>query len=175
MSVPTEFSIDSNTDLAIAHTRIKELSNEVDQLKASCAYAEERIATLIEVRDSWRKQYQEFSIFWAGVNDEMIRQAEQRGWCSDFDSILEELARSAPHHVEIQHREREVDMEITVNYNSSATRTITVKVQGRDDDAYNEAANRWIEDNGFDPADGSWVESGYGASIDEVVVNDVSE
>lgn len=175
MSVPTEFSIDSNTDLAIAQTRIKELSNEVDQLKASCAYAEERIATLIEARDGWAKQYREFENFWAGVNGEMIEQAERRGWCAEFDSILEELARSAPHHITIQRRQREVEMEITVNYTSSATRTIIVMVRGNDDDAYNEAANDWIESHDFDPADGSWVESGYGPSIDEVVVNDVSE
>lgn len=175
MSVPTEFSIDSNTDLTIAHTRIAELSNEVDQLKGSITYAEERIATLIEARDVWAKQYREFKNFWAGVNGEMIEQAERRGWCAEFDTILEELARSAPHHITVERRQREVEMEITVNYTSSATRTIIVMVRGNDDDAYNEAANEWVESNDFDPTDGCWVQSGYGPSIDEVVVNDVSE
>lgn len=175
MSVPTEFSIDSNTDLTIAHTRITELSAEVERLKASCAYAEERIASLTQVRDTWRQRYEEFTTFWAGVNGEMIEQAQRRGWCSDFDAILVELARQAPDHITIQHRVREVEMDISVRYSSTATRTILVEVQGHRNEDFEAAAERWIEENDFDPTDGEWQTSAYSTHIDEVAVDDVSE
>ena len=98
------------------------------------------------------------------LSNELITQANDRGWCEVYDQIVANL-NSDMHHVQITPRVQEYEVELEVRATIVFTRTIEVRATDEDDALdrarnnmgdyvmLDEAADAALSNNGWDDVD----------------------
>ena len=94
-----------------------------------------RINTLTHSRDTAMKI----------IGDRLIEEAESRGWCAEFDEIIEEVNAELPSGWELPTRKREYEVQVTVT--GKITTTTTVTVEASSEQAARDMVNEDTEDH----------------------------
>lgn len=105
------------------------------------------------------------------IGERLMQEADKRGWCSEYDSFVDDINGELPHGFELPVREREYEVRwtqtVTVNVDMTATFTAS------DEDEAISMARDWCD--GIDTSaivqsvrDGNWEEDYDGASDFEV-------
>jgi hypothetical protein len=70
--------------------------------------------------DKYRTQhYEDIAV----IRDRLVAEAENRGWCSEFDDIIEEVNQKL--HVEMERRESEYELVVSFSVSGSTTVRVT--------------------------------------------------
>lgn len=120
------------------------LQAEVDRLKGEV----ERLTTS---RDSWMQRANDFEHDCGVWNEEIMGEAEDRDWCSDFERFLDNRIRGKLRRWEIQDREQEYEVEVEVTGSHTTTTTVTVTARSQED------ADEIVSNNLSDYVDGDDV------------------
>lgn len=95
------------------------------------------------------------------IGERLIQEAERRGWCDEFDSIIDDVNAELPGSFALPTREREYEVEIEVEATVTFTHTVTVTARNEDEardnveydlNAYfdpDDAASDHVSYNGF--------------------------
>lgn len=67
------------------------------------------------------------------IGNRLIEESELRGWCSQFDEIIDEVNGQLPSHWVLPTREKEYEVEVEVQGWISTTYTVTVTARSADD------------------------------------------
>ncbi len=78
--------------------------------------------------DLRRKYAEDMSI----ISERLIMEAESRGWCSEFDEIIEEVNNKLQGPFPLDTREKDIEVEVTVRGTVWATTTVTVRAANED-------------------------------------------
>lgn len=156
--------IDTQQAMSMQETTIAELRQDIQAMKAHIEQLTDKIANQATKIAGW-------NLFWRTVNDRIIEEADTRGWCDQFDAIIEEIAQDAPAWVEVERRETEVEVEFTAQVNGPVSRTITLIVRGKpDEDDLRDRVKDWIDTHGLDLGDMNQ----YEMMVDDVVIDHFS-
>lgn len=115
--------------------------------KLAALYANEALHT-----DGWVKKYEEAredarkAIYIIG--DRLVTESEQRGWCSEFDEIIDEVNETLPHWLQLPTRAREFNVTWTEEYSVTVRRHATITARNEEQAA--EIASDWDEADSYE-------------------------
>lgn len=128
----------NNTELRAIITT---LSNELSQEQARSASANTQVQSL---RDTVSQAHRAIEI----IGENLINEANSRGWCDEYDRIVDEINASLPGPFALPDREQEYEIEVTVSGTISTTTYVMVSARSEEDarEMVSENADDYISD-----------------------------
>jgi len=107
-------------ELAIAADDLYELSREVVELR--------------ERAETWAKRYDYAIDFLNTVSERLIEEANNRGWCSDYDDIVDEVNSKSgmPGIIMLQEREQEYTFDVRIEARVNVTTEVKVMARSQE-------------------------------------------
>lgn len=86
--------------------------------------------------DAWTKRHDtardEAQRAIAAIGDRLIQESNDRGWCSEFDEIIDDVNSNLPGWLQLPTREREYEVTWTETYYVTVNRSTTVTARNED-------------------------------------------
>jgi hypothetical protein len=98
--------------------------------------AEEKVDLTQLALDNLKKMWEDLRVKYAEdmstISQRLIEEAENRGWCREFDDIIDEVNNKLVGPFPLDTREQDIEVEVTIRATVYATQTVTVRARDED-------------------------------------------